>query len=1487
MNPDGVTSDNPFLSAMAPAPAPALAPTPPPAPAPVKPVAPPSIAPQPAPTPAPAPTPVPGSINSNPLMNPANGVSKTTRTPNPSSNPLFNPANLQGDQTGAVAPPTASGQSRYAAVQTMQANALKAKAASDSANSLWGQYGPLLNPMTYLKGAYDIAGSLEAHPIATTQAAASNLIDGFTQGNGPAFAAGATTIANDSGLVTPDVAKSIGDFFLSKPSTDPTLSGIGQGFNIAGNLAPYMVADGIVADGLKYTAPGFMQKAGVTAKILQKIIPDAISFNAIGQTSEALKQAPVQERLQRAGLDTAFSVAFPLAEGVLGKVFRTVFSGAKNVAPLIADTTEGIDKTAVDATADAGTKGVPQTGPAVTVDVPKTAIDPAAPAGATASVATNDLDALKNYIKGSGQIDYKVVDSLGKDVNGNPIMARHEFDSETGMHTIYTTNAATAGNIAHEMGHYFDTSLMGDTHALSALIPGAVKNPSTLQDVLGSYAVKLLGGEATDREISAKIASIADNMQQEIDALSRARRGGIAATSKSERFADAISQILTKGGAKDAPTLAGFLDQANATKDAMALFGRKTASAIGAVADRAAAVPEQLAPLATEAQKFATPGEFTKAQGVEQASTEGLRPVEKTDLPASDRLPRTVSVNSPEIGRDPLPGEKVTVSSDGTGTKVPRTDISINKDGEMVYTPKGVVSLEDLHAKATQGADKIAEAVPQDLGRIPTGHQPATIPIKVGNITKDVDLQTFLEKNIIPAIQGTERIGKTNAEMVARALSSDLTPEGFDKMLTERFGNMSEDILKGKQFLLEGSQGLADRLNGRMISSIPADEQADIMSQYNRLLRTFEVFSGIRTEVSNSLRAVGFAINPGENDIMQEALTAIQKSIGDTTDPFKIMSGMIKAQGNPVVEKYFKYWYESMLYAPKQAVKYALSDTTAVTMQTVSSLFTPGEGVKSFSARITAFLNGDIQAEALARAKAVAKGTESLMRGYHDNPIIPLEQFAGDGVPAKTRNWFEAIGGYMMGIKGYFSKISELTEVASQDAGNVTYGKAPEIAAALQKSYGQMLGDVTTYLNPQEHTYAGYINGLIQKLRSSDMMGIKIGAKMIAPFTNFAANAIDRAIDYTPVINLIRVFKNDTLYSERAALVLKGAGFKDLILKEAADNGLDAAATKQYLADETARVTTAIQGRLRNQAMGKMYMGLTALAGTVPLAMSGSVTGHGPADANQRKLLLQTGWRPDSIILPGGMAIPYDTALGPLKLILAAAGNISDTIKYESDTKDVGTKIVDGTVNFLKSEVDQSFLSGITGIWDALSNGTTGATREASNLIGNAVPIPALYTQIKGFLFPDQFNTNNPLDVIRNKIGFTSAGLGLPALQPQVDALGNPVKADLIYGVLPPVGNDAMNNDPVYSFMRDNAAFVSTPSPAMTIPGRGNQPARPITPEEYTKFVQDSGQAIYAKLNSEIAAGYFDKFKNKKDIAAAINSFVQPIRTRFKDKIKY
>jgi len=77
---------------------------------------------------------------------------------------------------------------------------------------------------------------------------------------------------------------------------------------------------------------------------------------------------------------------------------------------------------------------------------------------------------------------------------------------KTKRSTIYTTDKTTGGNLAHELGHYLDQKISSDiNNKLSDLIPDYNKYKLPIESSIIKYAIDSLEGNATAKEISAKI----------------------------------------------------------------------------------------------------------------------------------------------------------------------------------------------------------------------------------------------------------------------------------------------------------------------------------------------------------------------------------------------------------------------------------------------------------------------------------------------------------------------------------------------------------------------------------------------------------------------------------------------------------------------------------------------------------------------------------------------------------------------------------------------------------------------------------------------------------------------------------------------------------------------------------------------------------------------------------------------------------------------
>lgn len=123
------------------------------------------------------------------------------------------------------------------------------------------------------------------------------------------------------------------------------------------------------------------------------------------------------------------------------------------------------------------------------------------------------------------------------------------------------------------------------------------------------------------------------------------------------------------------------------------------------------------------------------------------------------------------------------------------------------------------------------------------------------------------------------------------------------------------------------------------------------------------------------------------------------------------------------------------------------------------------------------------------------------------------------------------------------------------------------------------------------------------------------------------------------------------------------------------------------------------------EAGAKMAMGLMLWSGALLSAADGNITGGGPSDPKQRKLLEETGWRPYSIRVPDGDGGSYYFSyqkLDPFAMILGIVGDAAEAYPtYDNHGwAEAGTQAVVAVVKQLGSK---SYLQGLTVALDALS----------------------------------------------------------------------------------------------------------------------------------------------------------------------------------------
>lgn len=1342
---------------------------------------------------------------------------------------------------------------------------------------------------------------------------------------------------------------------------DPAMSAIRTVAEVGSMLVPYVATEKLVMKGLAYAAPQFIKQYTTMANILTNIG----AWNAVGQINETFLPENERDRSNRALIDTALGITFPVAGMVFRAIRPTIFKGGK-VSP-VADTqhlvpegevvsrenlirraqesipeyiaileAKGSSLSVREAKILANLKanldnpdelfkiqqeGLPRAG---SLGDAKSVIQTAGKEGDDPLfVATNDVDSLQSFIKGSNEITYKKIDDLGTDLAGNKIAARHEFNPKTGKHIIYATDDVTASTLAHEMGHYFDKALTKTVNGLSRILPDFTKNRAQIEDALTSLAVTRLGGEATGKQISAEIKSIASALINESGVLSATRRGGVANPKISEQFADAVSEILTREGARgEAPVLTALLKEARA---------RKLEKAFGS------AVEKEITKSATDPRSFKSAEEFVNAQGMANAErlvrgeeanhyskyqlTEIWNKAQKTNLGTPKVTPSSLLAEARKfktveefvkghgtpvyrggesgfapsergafkesgfsVARDIKTAKEYGKVSEGfisSNAKIKQAgrvmeDIdgvietakkegfdavefsSYDRSGKitnevLVLNPKIIQTrsqLTDIWNKAHKSKETVKK-----LDRTPTGHKPESVAFRAEKITADEETEIFLNTKILPKITSKERIGKTNEEILTRSLSSNMTEKEWNNILSERVGNLAEDVIKAKRIINDRVMSLRDGLAGKSVDDMSTTEMAALNGEYNKLVETVEVFAGVRTELSNSFRSLGIEVTPGENDVLRQVVEQIQKVLGKEGDNFTFMQKAIKLRENTIVDKYYTLWYPAILSGPKTTARNIIGTGSNVISETLSQLFSK-EGRSTFLDRVNAMIGSG--KDSWMKAKAVFGGDETILSKFNEGPAMRKADFKGQFA---FLNNVEYVGRFLNAQDAFFSNIAREGEVAALRAGKYSYGLTDEATiATINESVAKAFGQRSTYRNQFDRTIFGEIGRNVTALKNSDIQAVKAASNFIVPFVRTIANVTDRKIDYVPFLNMFRVYRGkETPFIERRAL---------RIVKDAGLTGAEAD-----------RVGPIVAERLWHQQMGKMYMGMAVTASVVPLAMAGRITGAGPKSKNERDTLMLKGWRPNSLILPGGIVLPYQN-LGPLAGVLSMAGNIADGVTYGgADDKSITSMIGNGLGNFMRGELDQSYLAGFSDVFDMISPYSYRPVEDILKEFAlNAIPVPAVWTQTKDLIFPQRFEAREFDEKILNRIGLTGS------LEPKLDAFGKEMYADLIWGLTPKMLN---TDDTVLNWMDENNIFIGKPNRKQTVKDRRTGEKRDMTPKEYTQFLGETGQAIYTKMEQVIKNGSLDRYKDEEKRKKVVDQIVQDIRAREKGDISF
>ncbi len=198
--------------------------------------------------------------------------------------------------------------------------------------------------------------------------------------------------------------------------------------------------------------------------------------------------------------------------------------------------------------------------------------------------------------------------------------------------------------------------------------------------------------------------------------------------------------------------------------------------------------------------------------------------------------------------------------------------------------------------------------------------------------------------------------------------------------------------------------------------------------------------------------------------------------------------------------------------------------------------------------------------------------------------------------------------------------------------------------------------------------------------------------------------------------------------------------------------------------------------RLQAAAVGRVTAGLSMAATFHSLASSGYITGKGPNDPAQQKVLKDADWLPYAIKTPNGY-VSY-ARLDPLASLIGSAADLANYAAYapDEDASSVQTAAMGIAVALTNNLTNKTYVQGLANWLDAAREPDKNLQKLANNYAGSLVP--SILSQSTGVVGdPTVHDVRGMIDAMTARIPGLSA-----TLPPARNVLGEPIKKPMAVG---------------------------------------------------------------------------------------------------------
>ncbi len=1115
---------------------------------------------------------------------------------------------------------------------------------------------------------------------------------------------------------------------------------------------------------------------------------------------------------------------------------------------------------------------------------------------------TNQKSVLQNLIRGREDLTYKVVETLGKDLEGQTIASKFTWDFKKQEGIIEVTDKATAVNLAHELGHYVDRRLGSSLSArLSDLLPNYRENRESVNQMLADYALERLEGNATKEQIDTEIMRIAGELTREIELVA----ANEARSASNEKFASAFAGIIDKPKTRELAPELSRLVEFSVGRDVM------RQEKAGDITGEPGSVQERGSILSTlektrkgiVKETVKSDQGFYEKQQADQAARESIEARESRlqnydykrilkairnsgEFKKEGRIAEAegfiMTLNGREIW---VPDSRVTEFLKKGYTKVASMDEIAHADGferaadyvdfitELNADTRAInrspiqkqaheylIETDQNYANLTRTIDKLRDDIiaeenatrtaqpagAEGEGRVPGERQEiAGTGLDTGKRVEDrksynpekinapEDVETLLKE--VAEVSGEfaeQRISKSNEDVRNLANEVGVKPEDLIRVQAGSIAN-AETVFKSRQLIADMAQDLRDFV--RTIGKDATKEQ--LQASKEKLLRlqgVMKTVAGFRTEASNVFRQFQMEARAGENDVLRDLVSELKKVDAEAgADLSMFVKGTRELMEPTVLDKAWHVWYASVLSGPSTQAKNVLGNTSNL----IAEL---GRVAVSKPAELPGALRGlrEGLGKGVGEAKRMLK--EQQVSKFEKRGLKPIK-FEGK---ASFLNYLDYVGRFMNATDAFFKegfRGMELRSLAREQA-MLEGVKGKELESRINELVERPMEEMVeqankfaergTYTN-KPHGIMGWLSNSIEsglRVREADSLAVKVGkttGKLIVPFTRIVANVVNTGLDWTPA----GLSKGIRLPREGESL------------------------------------------RERNQRMARAVLGTMAMSVFATMAADGNLSGHGPNDKKRREQLQAAGWKQNSVKI-GDKWYPY-TNWGPFAIPMTIVGNLFDGFKYGGINDDDEFATIAGytIANTVNSIMDISFLRGLGDFVGAIMK-----PEENQGFIQRFVaqtltsPYPNLLKQLDRFGDPTQYEADTLKEQILYNLRITSS------LQPRLNVWGDVIEGDRLTGIEP----EQISQDPVYSYMTENNLFISIPSKTTQIQVSPKE-KRPMTEDEYYRYVQESGPEIKRRIEQRLA--YIKNLRDDEARQDYIEEIVDDVREAVKQEI--